>query len=705
MKRLYPYLLVLLTGCLLLPLPLLGDFHFELAMLAAILGAFWGGWRASVERRTPDLTLFFRFSFYVLLFSIPVFLKSWVEGCLSLHGLGFWLLLPFPSVLFGISSGRLVRKLFVPLPRVSTILLLLIFALGTFLIQFFTLPQVYFFNHVWGSWPGPIYDQTVEVTLPLVYFRLVTLFWSLLFWNIPNWKSTRTSKILVSSSALIIITVFFFRPELGLTSPRSYLQSELSTTIETKHFALYFDPEHYTREEMDYWAERHEFHFDQVRKVLAINWPDNRKIESYLYAHAWQKKTLVGAKFTSYVPVWLEQDQLHIAKEHLEGVLKHEIVHVLAKQFGNRVFNASWSIGLIEGIAEAIAKDASPVSTLDQIIAAESPLPTAREMSSALSLTGFYASASSISYTTAGSFVSYLIDQYPIEYLKSAYPGADIETFYPVSFDSLVAGWKQQLPISEVDSLDQQVSTMVFSQQSLFQISCPRASNPLLEQWDEIRLLEAKNDSAAALTMVNRLYEDYSNLAFIKQKWLNYQIRLGDPLTVVGAVAPDDSSFGFQLMKSDALFLAGSHTEAEALLAQLRKEKSSETDQNTEFSFEVRRDSLTWGIFVRARYLSDLPDPDTFDTMPAPLKWLLINRSLHLNEKETFISYIQRIQPADLTATWFDQQLSVIDRLVFLNSFSLAEQWLEALQKTTQRLRYKERLSEQREWLEFAQQY
>jgi hypothetical protein len=100
-----------------------------------------------------------------------------------------------------------------------------------------------------------------------------------------------------------------------------------------------------------------------------------------------------------------------------------------------------------------------------------------------------------------------------------------------------------------------------------------------------------------------------------------------------------------------------------------------------------------------------LPDPNTFDTMPAPLKWLLINRSLHLNEKETFISYIQRVQPADLTATWFDQQLAVIDRLVFLNSFSLAELWLDTLQKTTQRLRYKERLSEQREWLEFAQKY
>lgn len=136
---------------------------------------------------------------------------------------------------------------------------------------------------------------------------------------------------------------------------------------------MYYDPKFYSEDEIQYWAQRHEFHFDQIVEQLQIDWPTNRKIESYLYNHAWHKKELVGAKFTSYVPVWLEKDQLHIAKEHLEGVLKHELVHVIAKQFGNDLMNASWSIGLIEGVAEAIARDASDVSTLDQIIAAEQP--------------------------------------------------------------------------------------------------------------------------------------------------------------------------------------------------------------------------------------------------------------------------------------------------------------------------------------------
>ena len=162
---------------------------------------------------------------------------------------------------------------------------------------------------------------------------------------------------------MVLATSFFIHPQLGISSPRSHLKSELSTVIETDHFRLYFDSTNFDDHERAYWADRHEFHFNQIIDILEIDWPKDRYIESYIYENAWRKKELVGAKFTSYVPVWLDQDQMHIAKEHLDQVLKHELVHVLTKQFGNTLFNASWSIGLIEGVAEAIAKDASSIST------------------------------------------------------------------------------------------------------------------------------------------------------------------------------------------------------------------------------------------------------------------------------------------------------------------------------------------------------
>src|SRR5699024_8322223 len=180
------------------------------------------------------------------------------------------------------------------------------------------------------------------------------------------------------------------------------------------------------------------------------------KIESYLYANAQQKKRLTGAKFTSYVPVWLQQDQLHIAKQQL-GSLKHEMVHVLAKQFGNRMRNASWSIGLVEGLAVALAGDVSSRSTINQIVAAEKPWPNTAEMKHALSLLGFYGGRSTVNYTTTGSFVRYLLQNYPAAYFKKAYRTSDIDAAYPQSFAELVAGWHQVLAAAVVDSLDKQV--------------------------------------------------------------------------------------------------------------------------------------------------------------------------------------------------------------------------------------------------------
>ena len=79
-----------------------------------------------------------------------------------------------------------------------------------------------------------------------------------------------------------------------------------------------------------------------------------------------KKKQLVGAKETSYVPIWLTKDQLHIAHNHLTSVLEHELVHVVAKDFGNLLFDGSWNITLIEGLAEAVTQGASRHSTLNR---------------------------------------------------------------------------------------------------------------------------------------------------------------------------------------------------------------------------------------------------------------------------------------------------------------------------------------------------
>ncbi|HBQ60275.1 MAG TPA: hypothetical protein DD671_11810, partial [Balneolaceae bacterium] len=295
-------------------------------------------------------------------------------------------------------------------------------------------------------------------------------------------------------------------------------------------------------------------------------WPEGRKIESYLYAHAWQKKKITGAKFTSYVPIWLEQDQLHIAKQQLDRVLKHELVHVISKQFGNNLFNGSWSIGLIEGLAEGIAKDASPRSTLHQIVAAEKPFPSAEEMRSGLSFWGFYGSAGAISYTTAGSFVEYLLNEFSVQPLKKIYTGADFESAYRTSFEELISGWHQTLAQTELDSVDQQVSEFIFAQRSLFQKECPHSITQELQLWDDYRFHLADRDTTSAHQVLDKLHHITPKNGLVKDEWARTQLHQQKYEEATNAITPNDTLLTLQVLKADALFLNRGFASADSLL-------------------------------------------------------------------------------------------------------------------------------------------
>lgn len=686
-------------GCLLLPLPLLGDFHFESAILAAVLGCFWGAISASRLILKNDTKVIAKVLRAIYLFGLPLFLFSIFRGCFTWHGLGFWILIPIPAVLFGISIGRFYRKIMAPIPAALTLLTLLFISVGVLLIEFLTLPQVYFFNHVWGAWPGPIYDETVKVGWNLIFFRGITFAWILFLWFLPDWKKSVLKKVGIVTSLLILFSSYMFLTEFGVITPRSALQNQFKA-YETKHFDIYYPGSHFTEKEIEYWALKHEFHFEQISTQLEVDWPENKKIESYLYSSAWEKKRLVGAKFTSYVPIWLEQDQLHIAKEHLDGVLKHEMVHVISKQFGNSLFNGSWSIGLIEGLAEGIAKDASSESTLDQIMAADPPYPSVEQMKSALSFKGFYSSAGAISYTTAGSFVSYLLEEYPVSDFKEAYASSDFKSAYQVPFDTLVAGWQHSLPRVSIDSLDQQNSEYIFSQRSIFQKSCPHVVTPIMELWDDIRFLETLDIYGEALPKIEKLNQMAPENLLIKQKWLQYQLRFEEYKNVVEQVSLNDTIPQFHLMKADAFAFQGDWDQAYNELENVWDILPHASLGNFKYSFELRSDTLNWVVFIRSRYQDQLPNAVS-SNINLPNLVLLAQRAIELERFDLLSTFPAILAREELNADWFNQYLSLIDRLVFLKDFEVAQQWIDHVSALELRPRHEERLQQQQEWLEF----
>jgi hypothetical protein len=685
----------------LLTVPLLRDFHFESAMLAGIIGCFWAAFHVSNPSSNNDFLSTLKILGTLYIAAIPLFIFSAVSGCLTFDGFGFWIFIPFPSTYFGAAIGRLVRHFKLPFPKLIVSLILLCIAAGILVIEFFSYPQVYFYNHVWGLWPGPIYDESVKISASFLYFRWLTFLWILLLWMLPDWSQTLQTKLITVLTLICLMFSYMNLDEAGIISPATTMQERLGGVQQTKHFNLYFDEQFYSQDEIDYWAARHEFHFQEINEILQVKWPKGRKIDSYLYAHAWQKKKITGAKFTSYVPIWLPKDQLHIAKQQLAGVLKHEMVHVISKRFGNDLFNGSWSIGLIEGLAEGIAKDASSQTTLHQIVAAEKPWPSADQMKSALSVSGFYGSAGAISYTTAGSFVEYLLDEFPVNHFKKVYADADFETAYQKSFESLISGWHQTLAKTTLDSVDQQVSEFIFARRSLFGKQCPHAITEALRLWDRYQFFLADQDTSRAHQQLHDLYDLTPNNALVKHAWSRIQLQNGNYETVAKSITSQDTLLELQVLKADALFLAKDFVGADSVLNSISAKIQSSPAPNFRFTIPLRKDSLQWDYHTRRRYQRFYPDSIQFHKQNLSNKMLALNKSI-LDGKFTYTKrYAVFLSDHTFDQEWFDIYTGTLDKLAFLGDYDLALSWLSSINKLELRERYAERAAQKEKWIHF----
>ncbi|MCW9708415.1 hypothetical protein [Fodinibius salsisoli] len=698
-------LLALLVGTGMLFIPLLGNFHIESAMLASLIGCFWAGLKAcNGDQSRHDFFEALTILGYLYVAAVPLLVYALLSGCLSIHGLAFWILFPSGSVYFGYALGRLIRKWNIPYTKTLTVGFLLTIAIGILLFELFAYPQVYFFNHVWGGWPGPIYDETITVNIGTVFFRSITLFWILLLWHIPAINKQRFAVWLVAFSSIALGISYTQLAEMGVVSPPSYLQSVLGGHKETAHFNIYYDHQYYSEAEIQLLAQEHEFYFRQISNKLELSLPKaDQKIKSYLYANPWQKKKLVGAKFTSYVPVWLGQDQLHIAKQQIGSSLKHELVHVLSKQFGNRLLNASWSIGLIEGVAVAVAGGSSSTTTIDQIVASERPYPNARELRSSFSPLGFYGGRSGVNYTTGGSFVQYLINNYPVEYLKEAYRTGRIGQAYPQEWPQLVQGWHRHLDSISVDSVDQRIARRIFAIPSLFEQPCPHVVSDFAAAWDSYQYYQATDDTAKALQALDKVLMVSDSLPPIKAEWSYRHLVAGHGSKVRARASLADTTVDLQLLYADAFKENGQALQAENHMERAQVLFNEHPDLLIKPALDTRLDSEQWQIYRQLTYQQQLPDSATFEKAMYRTKIRSIKKAIDEEEWQTVIRYGRQLLEEPIQVTYFDELLQLVQYLGFREKYELAEQWINKLSRLSLRDRYQQRLQQERKWLNFLE--
>lgn len=592
--------------------PLIRDLHVESASMATAAGTLLATWMFCTRQNPGTPSPWPVLVATMAAFAAPIALRSALAACITTDGLLYWAIYPTTGLLFGAAVGTFFRSWNIRYPQAPAMILVLWIALGVWLIEFYTLPQVRFFNHVWGHFPGPVYDEEANFTQASIHFRLITMLWAAILWMLSQRPLREWAKWILMAAFALLAMAYLRMPDHGIITSRSHIQQSLGGVFKSDHFTIYYDARGYSETEIEKWARLHERYRLHILNELELDATSHMlHTESYLYRHVWQKKRLTGAKYTSYVPVWNRIDQTHIAKEALEGTLHHELVHVAAKAFGNRLINASWSFGLVEGLAVAIVPDMSDLSTIDQIVAASPNRPTAEDLEASISIKGFYTGRGGVNYTTSGSFVRWLMRTYPVSNIKDAYRTGSFDK-YGVPFATLVQGWNSMLDSIAVDTTDRQSTERIFGRLSLFELDCPRRVTPLYRAYDLSKNLFMEGDTLSAAEFMSTawMYEP-SNMR-LWQESARLWLMAGMPDRLL---AMDGDSINLspikRIMRADAHYLQGDTLTARDLVRQLEADSTLGAPLRTAVSRRLQSDWWPRWLAIQYRPAESWPQLDS----------------------------------------------------------------------------------------------
>ncbi len=689
----------LAVGVVALFIPLVRNLHFESAMIASIAGCFIAAFvSARLPGKVNEANHLLKIGGWIYLTAVVLLISALIRGCFSMDGLLFWIFNPSLSILFGYAVGRYFRINGFRRSALWANLILIFVAIGLLLFELYSLPQLYFFNHVWGYWPGPIYDEEVTFTTSVILFRFITLCWVGLFWLIPHFWDHRQAQYL-TLIILIGLTLSYLRlSESGIVSPNEYIEQQLGSAEHTESAELFFSEDHTPEPELNRLRALHEFHIGELADTLNV---DSDAISSYIYPHAWKKKKLTGAKFTSYVPVWHSRDQLHINRQAVDGSLRHELTHVISKEFGNRLLNASWSIGLLEGVAVALAPAEQRRATADQMVVANEAWLEPEELNRLFSITGFYRQAGPMSYTIAGSFVGYLLKNYPVEKFKTAYRRSSLDAGYETPLDSLQAGWKRHLKTVEVDEKAEMAGLQAFAIPSIFDQECPRLVTTFQDAIDRYRHHLAEQDTSGALNALDdaiRAEPDNPDAVYQKVRLLAFQQQWEE---ILNREIPREKEWIRPLLiTSDAKKSTGKPEEANSLLDSLKVIDS----ENQKYRRALSLRSSYWDDFLDVNYRSAQLTAEHTAQLPEDLQWIWLSQLLQKEKYNQLIEAAPELKP-NYTSGYHRQLIRISEYLGANGRSETAIEWLQSVPREDLRPVMRDQLEQAKRFVEFTSDF
>jgi hypothetical protein len=543
-------------------LPIVGVLGYELALWAAVVASFAGldlGAAYTRHRRRyvpePRGGVLHLAAEAILLTWIPLLAWAGISAIRGLWtptcdwGFGFFSFLAMPlaggalAAASGVAIGLVVGS-----HRVLGTLAPIVVALGLVgvgLARFYAAPPVFSYSPLVGFFPGNLYDERIELGAALGWARLEAALWILsslaaiacflvpgaLRWKRPvhfGRRQLATAGVALGAG-LGAAVLHHHSGVLGYAVEARDIQRALAGRIETAHFVIHYADTVEIRRDIKLIADDHELRFAQVTAALGI--APHRKIHSYYFASGAQKAELMGARDVEMAKPWRREIYVeHRAFPH--GSLRHEIAHIVAAEFGDPWFRVSArsvaglpllvNPGLIEGLAVAADWPGGydREFTPHQATRAMQELGFTPSIDALLSLR-FLSLSSARSYTTAGSFVRFLLERHGAKALRALYEsGGDFSGSYGIPAATLQREWREMIEQIALRPEEIEATRERFRQVGVFSRPCPHAIASR-----RARAYEAvgRGDRAQGISLLREVCED----APLEPR---YRMELGDVL-------------------------------------------------------------------------------------------------------------------------------------------------------------------------------
>lgn len=475
---------------------------YELASAQGLLLALPGGafgivcGRRELERSGAERHALPAFGAAVLLLLAPCVLALGLAVLLTALGpcspfdtIGFWPVIVLPSAIIVAAAGLLIGSSTSRWWSASLGWLAVVLGSAAHTVWPVVFgPQISAWNHLAGFMPGPIYDEELQLTPALLWFRLGTLLLSAVLLLGCSARLTGSWRPLITGALLAgVLTLEWAGPTLGFRMTDEALERALGGRVETERLVV-IHPRGFSPERVNRFVSDVEFRYLQIADFVGR--PPEGKVTVWWYRSAEQKKALVGAAHTHFAKPWRREVHVNdLGFPH--PVIKHELAHAMlgplgAKPFGipAQLFGLLPNPGLIEGTAEA-AENEHDVLSLHEWTAAMKKRSMLPDVRSLVAATGFYSSPSSRAYTTAGSFVRWLGETRGSDRLRDLYRDGDFERAYGTSLSALADEWEAFLEGVPLDPKAVSLAFERFRKGSLFDRPCAREVARLLADYAE----------------------------------------------------------------------------------------------------------------------------------------------------------------------------------------------------------------------------